>query len=960
MSFLSPARRGISPRTGWIGAAALSVAALFGAQTAFTAPPPANAVIGNQASASYFDANGNAQLATSNLVQTTVQQVGSFTLDSVNQTTTTVINTKTGAAGNTVYAPHTVTNTGNGSDSFTVSVADTNNRFSKIEIYADANGDGVADSTTPLCSAVPSASCAAPAQTVEGNNGVFRFVIAYTIPGNATTPTAPYDSATITVTPGTPGLYTAPNTTAAALDEVNLTTVAAFSETKGIGIPAVAAPGGIAWPTALASGQRSSSGACPTTYAGMTPSASCRYTVYTINFTNTGGAAGKFATQDTLPAGFTYVTGSAVWSSAPGTALGDGAGGDPAGIDYQVTGNQVTAVVASIGPNVSQSVSFIVLVNNTAAIGTSTTTNTALYNPSAAGGGATAAAPGTFGASSNPAAFTVVPTYGIAIGTTPSTSATATDATPGSGDGTADLTTRPSVIAGGSVRFGQTVHNAGDAPDTVNLTVGTSSFPAGTTFLLFAGDGVSPLLDTNGDGVVDSGQIAAGGSRNIVVQATVPSSATVGSGPFSVRITGTSVGDTTKIDATNDTVTTVTGSLVDLTNTVAGTGAGTIGGGDLGPGPSPNATTTNTTTPGVGTIFTLFVKNNDTIGNTYTLRASQSTSFPGTLPNGWTVKFVAAGGGCGASAITTVTVATGVQTQVDACVTPSALQPPVTGQKIYFEVQSTAVASTGAIVTDAKTDAVTVITASSSSAILTPSNVGQVAPGGTVVYAHTLTNNGNQTCGSYTLTATVPSGDSTLGWTTVIYLDVNGDGQIDAGDTLVTGPIASLGAGGSSQKILVRVFSPGGATAGSTSQATVTATFAAACGAPSTTDLTTVISGQIRVNKTQAADADCNGVADTAFSAAALSMKPGQCMVYQVIATNQGSAPVTNLAINDAVPPYTSLNGTQPASQCSSTGVTGTAPAYASATSTVSCGSAANIVAPGGTATLSYAVRIDP
>jgi len=59
------------------------------------------------------------------------------------------------------------------------------------------------------------------------------------------------------------------------------------------------------------------------------------------------------------------------------------------------------------------------------------------------------------------------------------------------------------------------------------------------------------------------------------------------------------------------------------------------------------------------------------------------------------------------------------------------------------------------------------------------------------------------------------------------------------------------------------------------------------------------------------------------------------------------------------VPPYTTLSVTQPAVQCTSTGVTGTAPAYASATRTVSCGSAANAVDPGGSATLHYAVRID-
>jgi uncharacterized repeat protein (TIGR01451 family) len=518
-------------------------------------------------------------------------------------------------------------------------------------------------------------------------------------------------------------------------------------------------------------------------------------------------------------------------------------------------------------------------------------------------------------------------------------------------------------VAGGSVKFAQSVFNAGTGTDTVNLTVAAGTFPAGTTFVLFAADGVTPLLDTTGDGVPDTGPIAAGGSVNFVLQANVPSATAVGAGPFSATVTGRSAGDTTKIDATRDTVTIVVGSLVDLTNTAAGTGTGSVANGDLGPGPSPQPTTTNSTAAGTGTVFALFVKNNDSVNNTYNLAASQSTSFPGTLPTGWTVKFVASGGTCASAAITSVAVNAGAQGQVAACVTPPATQSPVTAQQIYFQVQSTAVASTGVIVSDTKTDAVTVTAALTLSATLTPNNSGQLAPGGTVVYPHTLTNTGNQSCGAYTLTATVPAADATLGWTTAIYLDVNGDGQIDAGDTLVTGPQAGPLAVGASQKLLVRVFAPGGASAGATDTTTVTATFTgpSSCGAPSATDISTVITGQIRVLKTQAADVTCDGVADGAFAAAPLSLKPGQCIVYKVVATNEGTAPVTNIAINDAVPAYTSLSATQPAAatRCTSTGVTGTALVYAQTATAVSCGSATNTVAPSGTATLTFAVKIN-
>jgi hypothetical protein len=115
------------PLVAWAAAAILSMGALLGSSSAMAAPP-ANTFIGNQATASYVDANGIAQLATSNLVQTQVQQVGAFTL--------TADNTKAAAIGNAVYAPHTLTNTGNGADNFTVAITDNAAAFtfSKIEV----------------------------------------------------------------------------------------------------------------------------------------------------------------------------------------------------------------------------------------------------------------------------------------------------------------------------------------------------------------------------------------------------------------------------------------------------------------------------------------------------------------------------------------------------------------------------------------------------------------------------------------------------------------------------------------------------------------------------------------------------------------------------------------------------------------------------------------------------------
>lgn len=931
------------------------------------ATPPANSVIGNQASASYIDNAGTPRQASSNLVQTVVQQVGAF------QLTSNV--TKTGAAGATVYMPHTLTNTGNGADTFTITAPAASTDFTRVEVFADANGDGLPDSTTPLCSSSgsPVACTTGFTQSVAGNSTNYTFVVAYTISPTASGWSAAGKTGAVTATAGTPALYT--TTTASNTDTVLLTTGAAFSATKSLSQPAVAAPGGGAWPAAISSGQASSSGACATTWSASlasAPAAGCTYTVYTLRYTNTGAASGNFTITDQLPSGLTYVAGSAVWSSAGGTALGDGAGSDPAGISYDynvTTANTLTATVANVGPNVSGTISFVVLVNSTATPTSGNTTNTANYYPTDCNPSVTACTGPTN--PTNPSPFTVAQTYGVVTANAVSTTRDAS--TPPAQSGI-DLVVQPTVPAGGSVGFTNVVTNTGNGTDTFNLATSCSgattpactAFPAGTTFTFYKADGLTPLLDTNADGTVDTGPVAAGASFTVVVKANVPALASaVGSGVHNVLVTATSVGDLTHAAASTDSVwnqvSNIIGSLVDLTNSAAGTSASLTG--DLGPGPSVQPTTTNSTPAGTGTTFSLFVKNNDSINNVYSLAASQSPSFPGNLPTGWTVKFVASGGTCASAAITSIAVNAGAQQDVVACVTPPA-NATIATQNVYFQVVSTVTASTGGLVTDTKLDAVTVTVPNVAAVTLAPSNTGQVAPGGSVVYPHTLSNVGNQSCGAFNVVASLSAADQSAGWTTALYIDVNGNGQVDAGDTLVTtGSVPAL-TGGQQTRLLVKVFAPGGVTAGSANTVTVTATDSTAVCAPVTvTDTSTVVTGQVRVTKTQAADLLCNGSAG-AFGTTQLTLKPGECIVYQIVATNEGAAPVSNVSIADAIPVYTTYAGaTQPAAQCGSTGLTGTAVAYATTgapVSATSCGSAANTLAPGGSVTLTFSVKVNP
>jgi hypothetical protein len=124
-------------------ALALVVLAMFCA-TALTAQvvAPSGSVIGNQATATYTDANNVSRTAFSNLVQTTVTQIYSGTL--------TASQTKYDTPGQFVTFPHTFTNTGNGPDNVTFTIPATSGNLSNIGVYIDANGDGIADNMTNL------------------------------------------------------------------------------------------------------------------------------------------------------------------------------------------------------------------------------------------------------------------------------------------------------------------------------------------------------------------------------------------------------------------------------------------------------------------------------------------------------------------------------------------------------------------------------------------------------------------------------------------------------------------------------------------------------------------------------------------------------------------------------------------------------------------------------------------
>ena len=800
------------------------------------AAPAAGTVIGNQATATYQDTTGTSRTTSSNLVQTTVSQVKSFTL--------TADGAKTAAPGQTVYYPHTITNTGNGTDTLALNAPTSGGTFAQtgLAYYLDANGDGVPDSATPITSTGP-----LPAGTQ------FKFVVAASVPGGATAG----QTGTVVISATDTGTTTLSNT--------DTTTVAnsVINVTKSLS---------------------SITGASPSTGP----------ITVTLAFTNSGtSAANSVVLTDALPSGMIYVANSGRWSVSGTTALGDGAGGDPAGINYSFTGGTVLATITSVSAGVSGTVSF--QVNIAAGLAPTTGSNAAVTTNTASFATGTQAT-----ANTNSATYSVAATASVVANGSPTVSA----------DGTAEPVTVASAAQGSTIVFNDYIWNTGNGTDSFNAVLSGSNFPAGTTFALFQSDGLTPLLDSNGDGIPDTGPLAAGAVNKVVVVATLPAAAPAGGGPFSVTLTATSNTDPTKSNPVLNTLTTITANTVDLTNNVSVAGGATVAQG-LGSTGATVITTnllTASTTVATQSKFQLYVNNTSTVADSYNL------SLTSAIPTGWSVTFAADGGGgacatTGAALTNTGTIAATGNRLVCAIVNVPATNSNNATAGNYdftFRVQSAVTATAF----DTKVDRVTVNALHN--VTLTPNGAQQTFPGGSVTYTHVLKNNGN-----VNETITFPAGfltDSQIaaGWTSVLYIDSNGTGVLEVGTdtqvtTLSTLPLLT----NASSTLFVRVFAPASATAASAADVTtVTATYNAGASSATASDTTSVTDGLL-LQKGQAA-VSCSApgpfVYSTAAIAAGANTAPGQCIAYQISASNTTAASITNVVLSDNIPANTTRN----------------------------------------------------
>lgn len=816
------------------------------------AATPAGTVIRNQASAVYKDDTGREYKVISNVVETLIEQVAGMELVQDQQQLV--------APGSSISFSHRLSNTGNGDDRFNLQVSNEsgdNIDLDSLAIFADLDQNGIPDnnvavSTTPWVAA----------------GADFYFVVSGTVPANATSGDAA--NLTIRATSQFSSSVEKSNTDTAKVD-----TGAIMVFAKSISSSAGVSPGG-------------------------------PYTV-TLKFRNEGSVVANQVTLiDALPQGMVYVPGSGRWnlSSEPLSDIDpdDVEVGGSTSIRYCAyhdsciniaqaqldqdasSSNQITAIIETVQAGETGSISFAIEIAPQLSASVLVNQAEMLFDS----GGATL--PRTF---SNAVSFTVLQNAGVVANGSQATAI----------DGMSEPVSVASAPLSGSVSFENIIWNTGNSVDTFNIEVdtNTATFPLNTAYQLLKVDALTPLLDTNQDGIVDTGPIEPGQFAIVVMQLKLPfgvSGNNSGAG-FDIRKIAHSANDASVFNDITDHLDEIVSNQVDLTNQGPAGSAGALG---AGPGPETLPVSTVTVDELGQARFDLYVRHQGSFDGSYDL-SGHATANGGALPPGWQVNF--SDGVTGAVVTNTGVLASGESRHFIARLSVPAT-PEFSVQSVYFKVVSP---SNGA--SDIKHDAVAF--AKKAQLKLAPSLSAQVNPGGSVVYEHLITNSGNVVLDDIVFNLQ----QSNNQWQASVYADTDMNGFLSPDDLILNTPM-SLQAGESAD-IFVKVFAPSAASLGQSNVSSLSASSQAGNTNSAITDVTTVSESQVAVRKEQAVDVGCDGVPDLGndFTPAQINVAPGNnCIIYRLTATNKGVETSYNVVIRDYTPPYTLYS---PAASCSRT-----------------------------------------
>lgn len=915
-------------------AAALTVVggvSLFSGQ-AMATTPLAGTNISNVATATYTDNTGTERVVTSNEVKTIVSQVGSLKLETSRSGETT--------PNGKVEMSHILTNTGNGTDKFKIDLINTLEDGSfefengKFAVYIDRNKDGVPDNAENL-----------NGKSVELKAGEdIGLIVVATTPNTAIKDQK--DTLTLTVTAEKASLYL--ESTDTNVDTVKIVDGAVVTITKA---------------------------------ANKNTAKIGDLIEYTLTFKNTGNAVAEHvAIFDVLPNNIEYVEGSAKYS-ASANPLNDEENTEDNYRFFDLVKDangkvtQAARVLLNIpvlNTNTTGTLKFTAKVLSSSA---SSINNTAYADPD--GDNKTPydednlpklpnppTSTPTGSTPSNESKVTLVGSYDSSItdSETVKIKDTAAAVAPEGFD---------SIVVEGKqgipVVFGQGsepiyVHNLGDRVDTYNLTINKDAFavlldkvvteigtdgkevsktikdpltqelPTGSIVEILKADGATPVTDTNGDGVLDTGPIVPGTSAQFIVRVTLPNGTVIKQelGGIGIKLESTSI-----TNGYTDTLKLITSTMlknsVDLTSK-------TDKNGEKGQG-SPNDKDYQTkfpnelidqksTQPGSPINFDITITNQGNVPDNYIITVPN-------VPEDWTVDiFEKNGDVCTTTKVTNSgNIKPTESKSFCVTVTPPAGTPAGTDEDIKVEISSPATGTKDNIKFE-------VLVEEQRGLSFTPNRQGQVAPGGTVEYVHTLKNVGNVTEGA---PATKADSEKTaydyplnIDWSlpqngeniSIYAVVINEEGEKIR--VLVTGNNANEwstsldkilsdhnGKDGlkpnESIDLVVKVEASANATAGEKYTSLLTITPTGTDGNKidalkvSITDLTTVNLGQVRLVKTQTVgNCDPKLAPTVGYVMTNIQAKPGECVYYSITATNDGNVNAESVMISDMVPSYTS------------------------------------------------------
>ena len=799
-------------------------------------------VISNMAVGEYKEEGSTVvQVARSNLVQTTVIPRYEFLLNSDR--------TEYVRPGQTVYYHHVLTNTGNERDLYNLvssQVAGDSFSHSNIEIYLDADRNGVPDNNTPINQ-----------YSLNAGEAV-ALIIKAVIPSTATV----NGLSRIRLTATSIQLPAAPlsNTdTSRITDQAALNLTKSFDKTNVVN-------GDIA--------------------------------TVRLTYTNNGNNSGVVNISDLLDTTqLTYVTGNENWN---GQALNSATGSnDPTGINYYLDTDAKTirAQITNVPANAQGYIEFRVRVARTAPGEIPNFANMDYDHDSST------TTPNLV-TQSNTAVLSIKPIYGVVINA---------DANSVSGS---DLLEKLGASSGGTVVFENYVWNTGTVADRFNLTFNSHNLPIGSVLEFYRADGVTPLFDSNNDGIVDTGTLDAGAKLPIIVKVTFPADyIDTANTIYNIAPKAQSITDSTKTDMVQDRTSLIQSTasrLVDLINSPETTVNGT-GNGNVSNGGSPWKILAGVNNQTV--VFPLTVRHTGQ-ATAYSFSADADNNFATVaLPSDVSsVRYFASSTtDCSVlgAEITSTRLLNNGESQLYCAVVEIRADAKSTTQPIpiYFKVASsnltTSAPNNGY---DVIQNAITISSNASQGGVsLEPDLRGQIAPGGSIVYTHTL-----KPWGTSVLSATdnFSVANDRTGFTTTLYYDANNDGQLDASDPIIQN-LSIVNASILSSKAPIRIFNKVENTAyntvGVVNTSIISLKNSAGTILDTATDITTITTAPVRLSKLQANDNNCDGVADSAYTSNVLPITrnadgSGQCVLYQLTVKNLGASAIGRFNFYDYTP----------------------------------------------------------